>query len=150
MCILTTTSGCHTNTNLVPPHKNRRVLFMDNSIPIPFQSDPNDPSVSYHIGISLSKNTEEQVDDFKPNIIHITAPDFTSLHVHNYARKRQIPLMGTYHSNIPEYALFVPGFSWVKPVLERLFQHIYNFLSRLYVPTPFIRSRLIDGQQMDR
>lgn len=150
VCILTTKSGNISNTHLVEEHENRRVIFMDNSLPIPFQSDPNDPSVSYHLGISLSKNIQDQMDEFQPNIIHITAPDFTSLHVHNYARKRQIPLMGTYHSNIPEYMLFVPGMRWVKPVLEMLFRHIYNFLLRLYVPTPFIRNMLIDQQGMDR
>mmetsp|Transcript_12703 Transcript_12703/g.23814 ORF Transcript_12703/g.23814 Transcript_12703/m.23814 type:complete len:601 (-) Transcript_12703:66-1868(-) len=150
VCILTTKSGNINNTNLVPKHDNRCVIFMDNSLPIPFQSDPNDPSVSYHLGISLSKNIQEQLDIFQPNIIHITAPDFTSLHVHNYARQRQIPLMGTYHSNIPEYMLFVPGMRWVKPVLELLFRHIYNFLIRLYVPTPFIRNMLIDQQAMDK
>jgi glycosyltransferase involved in cell wall biosynthesis len=150
VCIVTTTSGNSENTNLVEEHENRRVIFMDNSLPIPFQSDPNDPTLSYHLGISLSKNIQEQMDEFQPNIIHITAPDFTSLHVNNYARKRQIPLMGTYHSNIPEYMLFVPGMSWVKPVLEMLFRHIYNFLLRLYVPTPFIRNMLIDQQSMDQ
>ena len=150
VCIVTTASGSSQNTNLVPEHENRRVLFMDNSMPIPFQSDPNDPSVSYHLGISLSQKIQDEMDDFQPNIIHITAPDFTSLHVHNYARKRQIPLMGTYHSNIPEYMLFVPGMRWVKPILEMFFRHIYNFLFRLYVPTPFIKNMLIDEQGMDR
>ncbi len=150
VCIVTTTSGNSENTYLVEKHENRRVIFMDNSLPIPFQSDPNDPSVSYHMGISLSKKVQLQMDSFQPNIIHITAPDFTSLHVHNYARKRQIPLMGTYHSNIPEYMLFVPGMSWVKPILEMQFRHIYNFLLRLYVPTPFIRSMLVEQQNLDQ
>lgn len=150
VCIVTTTSGTSDNTNLVEEHENRRVIFMDNSLPIPFQSDPNDPSVSYHLGISLSQNVQAQMEDFGPNIIHITAPDFTSLHVHNFARKRQIPLMGTYHSNIPEYMLFIPGMSWVKPILEMLFRHIYNFLLRLYVPTPFIRNMLTNEQSLDQ
>ncbi len=150
VCIVTTSSGSSKNTNLVEEHENRTVIFMDNSLPIPFQTDPNDPTLSYHVGISLSKNVQEQMDAFQPNIIHITAPDFTSLHIHNYARKRQIPLMGTYHSNIPAYMLFVPGMSWLKPVLEMLFRHIYNFLLRLYVPTPFIRDMLIDEQSLDQ
>lgn len=90
------------------------------------------------------------MDEFKPNIIHITAPDFTALHVHNYARKRQIPLMGTYHSNIADYVLFVPGLSFVKPIIVMFFRHVYNFLFRLYVPTPFIKQMLIDEQKMDQ
>ena len=74
VCIVTTTSGNSENTHLVEPHENRKVIFMDNSIPIPFQSDPNDPSVSYHIGISLSKKIQQEMDEFKPNIIWYLVP----------------------------------------------------------------------------
>jgi len=101
VCIVTTTSGSSQHTNLVPEHENRRVLFMDNSLPLPFQSDPNDPSASYHVGISLSQNIQDEMDAFQPNIIHITAPDFTSLHVHNYARR------GRYHSWAPITVTFL-------------------------------------------
>jgi len=142
VCIVTTLSGKPSNTHLVGEHPNRRVIFMDNSLPIPFQTDPNDPTISYQAGISLSSITQREMDDFQPNIIHITSPDFTSLHVHNYARERHIPLMGTYHSNIADYMTFVPGLSWLKPCLEMLFRHIYNFLVHLYVPTPFIKNML--------
>jgi len=57
--------------------------------------------------------------------------------------------MGTYHSNIPEYLMFIPGMRWVKPLLEMFFRHIYNFLLGLYVPTPFIQNMLIEQQTMD-
>jgi glycosyltransferase involved in cell wall biosynthesis len=142
VCILTTVSGDSNNTNLVDSHPNRQVIFMDNSIPIPFQNN-------YEFGIGLSKTVQKQLDDFNPNIIHITAPDFTSLHINDYARSRSLPLMATYHSNIPEYLLFIPGMRWVKPILELLFRHIYNFSLKLYVPTPFIKNNLIETQSMD-
>lgn len=150
LCILTTKSGNPDNTNLlVGTHPNRQVLFLDNSQIIPMQADPKNPKISYHLGLSLSRHIQEQVDQFDPKIIHITTPDCTALHLLNYARSKQIPLMGTYHSNIPDYMLFVPGLSWVKPILEVIFRHLYNFLQVLYVPTPFIRQTLTDQLQMD-
>jgi len=150
VCIVSTGSGDPSHTNLVPTHPNRTVLFLDNSVPIFFLKDPNDPALSYHLGLNLSYNTQKEIDKFRPTICHITAPDFTASYVMNYARRNQIPLMGTYHSNIPEYFLFLPGLKWLKPLLEALFRHFYNFFQALYVPTPFIRSNLIEHQQMDR
>ena len=113
------------------------------------QADPKNPKISYHLGLSLSQNIQQQIDQFDPKIIHITTPDCTALHLLNYARSKQIPLMGTYHSNIPDYMLFVPGLSWVKPILEVIFRHLYNFLQVLYVPTPFIQQTLTEQLQMD-
>lgn len=149
LTILTTKSGNPDNTNLVPPHPNRQVLFLDNSMVIPMQADPKNPKISYHLGLSISPTILSKLDNFQPNVIHITTPDCTALHLLNYARRRQIPLMGTYHSNIPDYMLFVPGLSWVKPILEVIFRHLYNFLQVLFVPTPFIKETLTRELQMD-
>ena len=54
MCILTTRSGNPENTNLDGEHPNRKVLFLDDAIKIPFASDPSQPDSVYYIGFSLS------------------------------------------------------------------------------------------------
>ena len=149
VCILTTKSGNPENTDIVGVHPNRHVIFLDNSVELPdFVS--NDSLASYHLGFSISKAVQAKVSEFHPSIIHVTCPDLAALHVIHYARTHQLPLMGTYHSNIPDYMLFTPGMLWLKPILEGVFRHIYNFLQALYVPTPFIRKNLIDGQKFDR
>jgi len=150
VCILSTNSGRSDNTNLVSCHPNRTVHFLDNSVDIFFMENAKDPELSYKLGFNLSRNQKEQIDAFKPTVIHITALDITASHIISYARNMQIPLMGTYHSNIPDYFLFMPGLSWMKPVLERIFRHFYNFFQCIYVPTPFIQRNLIEQQKMDR
>jgi phosphatidylinositol alpha 1,6-mannosyltransferase len=131
-------------------HPNRSVIFLDNSIPIPFLHDPNNPQASYQLGFALSKKIKEQIADFEPSLIHITVPDCTCLHLIQYAREKEIPLMGTYHSNIPEYMSHYPGLGWLKHILAAFFRHQYNFLQSLYVPTPFIHKYLTDTFQMDK
>ncbi|MGK3750611.1 MAG: phosphatidylinositol alpha 1,6-mannosyltransferase [Bacillariaceae sp.] len=123
-------------------HPNRTLIFLDNSIPIPFLHDPNNPEDSYHIGFSLSNDVRKQIDDFGPTIVHIAVPDVTCLHLIQYARTLQLPLMGTYHSNIPDYFSHYPGIGWLKYVVAAYVRHQYNFLQALYVPTPFIRRHL--------
>jgi phosphatidylinositol alpha 1,6-mannosyltransferase len=131
-------------------HPNRTVLFLDNSIPIPFLHDPNHPDESYHLGFSLSRSIKRQIEAFEPTLIHITVPDCTCLHLIQYARTKELPLMGTYHSNIPDYMDHYPRIGWLKHILIAFFRHQYNFLQALYVPTPFIKKQLTNKVQMDQ
>jgi phosphatidylinositol alpha 1,6-mannosyltransferase len=123
---------------------------MDNAIPIPFLHDAERPELTYQIGFSLSPTVKQMIDEFEPSIVHITVPDCTSLHIIQYARAKEIPIMGTYHSNIPEYMEHYPGLSWLKHILGAFFRHQYNYVQELYVPTPYIQRHLIDEYTMDR
>ena len=148
--VLTTVSGDPAYTHLDGEHPHRQVLFLDNSIPIPFLMDPNNPTLSYQLGFALSGSIRKKIDEFEPTLIHIAVPDCTALHLVQYARTKEVPLMGTYHSNIPEYMDHYPGLGWLKPILWGFFRHQYNFYQALYVPTPFIRNFLQESQKMDR
>eukprot|EP00529_Nitzschia_sp_RCC80_P014119 CAMPEP_0113506438 /NCGR_PEP_ID=MMETSP0014_2-20120614/35902_1 /TAXON_ID=2857 /ORGANISM="Nitzschia sp." /LENGTH=719 /DNA_ID=CAMNT_0000401921 /DNA_START=319 /DNA_END=2478 /DNA_ORIENTATION=+ /assembly_acc=CAM_ASM_000159 len=150
VCILSTKSGNMDHTHLDGEHPNRTVLFLDNSVPLPFLYDPNHPDDSYHLGFSLSSKTLRQIEEFEPTLIHITVPDCTCLDLIQYARTKELPLMGTYHSNIPEYMEHYPGIGWLKHILHAFFRHQYNFLQALYVPTPFIKKHLTATLQMDQ
>ena len=155
VCILSTNSGNPNNTHihmeeiqyqcyrhLKHRHPNRTVLFLDNAVPIPFLYDPNNPGDSYQLGFSISKEVQKKLDDFGPTIVHITVPDVTCMHLIQYARDRQLPLMGTYHSNIPDYFTHYPGIGWLKHIIAGYERHNYNFLQALFVPTPFIKRHL--------
>mmetsp|Transcript_1053 Transcript_1053/g.2336 ORF Transcript_1053/g.2336 Transcript_1053/m.2336 type:complete len:721 (-) Transcript_1053:276-2438(-) len=155
VCIISTNSGNSQNTHmhmeeeqyqryrhLPNRHPNRKVIFLDNAIPIPFLHDPNNPEDSYHLGFSLSVDVRKKLDDYGPTIVHVTVPDVTCLHLIQYARERQLPLMGTYHSNIPDYFTHYPGIGWLKHIIAGYERHNYNFLQALFVPTPFIRRHL--------
>ena len=149
VCILTTKSGNMDKTHMDGTHPNRTVLFLDNSIPIPFLHDPNNPEDSYQLGFALSQKIKDKIAEFEPSLVHITVPDCTCLHLIQYAREREIPLMGTYHSNIPEYMEHY-GIGWLKHILSAFFRHQYNFLQALYVPTPFIHRHLTNTGRLDQ
>jgi phosphatidylinositol alpha 1,6-mannosyltransferase len=150
VCILTTASGDPANTNLIPTHPNRRVIFINDAMPIPFINDPSNPEMpTYAMGFALSAATIAEIEDFEPSIIHITVPDVSALHLIEFARRKEIPLMGTYHSNIPEYLDHYPAISWLKHLLGAFFRHEYSFLQALYVPTPYIEKHLLDNFDME-
>lgn len=150
VCILTTNSGNMANTNIDGTHPNRRVIFMDNAIPLPFISDTDKPELTYCIGFAISPAVRQQMDDYEPSIIHLCATDSTSLHVIQYARTKEIPIMGTYHSNIPDYLDHYGAVACFKHLLRAFFRHQYNFLLALYVPTPYIQQNLIRDNAIDR
>jgi len=178
VCILTTRSGDDANTHALTAglspdahdddddhpdsicnsvgnsvgnrHSRRQILFLDNSVPIPFLFDPDNPTTQYHLGFSLSPSVRSHLDAFNPTVVHITVPDCTGLHVVDYARTRHLPLVGTFHSNIADYMDHYPGMSWLQPIIHAFFRHQYNFLQALYVPTPFMRQKLVDEERMDR
>ncbi|KAL3944247.1 MAG: hypothetical protein SGBAC_001690 [Bacillariaceae sp.] len=138
------------NTHMCGTHPNRTVIFIDDAIPLAHSIDPNNHDNTYYLGFSLSANVRAQIEDFEATLIHITVPDVTCLHLINYARQKELPLMGTYHSNIPEYMMHYPGCGWLKYILESFFRHQYNFLQHLYVPTPYIRKQLVHNLKMDQ
>mmetsp|Transcript_744 Transcript_744/g.1800 ORF Transcript_744/g.1800 Transcript_744/m.1800 type:complete len:723 (+) Transcript_744:355-2523(+) len=156
VCILSTKSGNIKNTHmhmeendefhryrhLPDRHPNRTVIFLDNSMPIPFLQDPNNSDNSYHLGFSLSKGVKVKLTAFDPTIVHVTVPDVTCMHLIQFAREKQLPLMGTYHSNIADYFTHYPGIGWLKHVFAAYERHQYNFLQALFVPTPFIQRHL--------
>jgi len=150
VCIISTPSGNMANTHMNGEHPNRSVVFLDNAIPIPFCHDPHHPENSYQLGFALSESVKQKIDEFEPTLIHVTTPDSTCLHLITYARQKEIPLMGTYHSNIPEYMDHYYGIGWLKFILHAFFRHQYNFLQALYVPTPFIHKQLSETSKMDK
>ena len=136
VCILTSRGGNPANTNLnIEPHPNRQILFMDNDIECWFQPE-------YRIGVALSKRTMQQMDQFHPTVVHVTAPDITCIHVEAYAIQRELPLVGSYHSNLMDYLSFYPGNKVVIPLMNEFFNHSYNFMMKLYVPTQATKEHL--------
>jgi len=142
--VVTTNSGNRNNTNLVPEHSNRSLLFVDDAIPIPFTENNKSNDQRYYLGRKISNILLEQIRDFSPTLIHMTVPDITALQIIDFARQYNIPLMGTYHSNIVEYMDHY-GVSFVKPFLSAFLRHCYNFMQALYVPTPYMKRYLTEN-----
>jgi len=97
--------------------------------------------MSYHLGFSLSAKIRDHIADFAPTLIHITVPDCVCLHMIQYARANEIPLMGTYHSNLVEYMAYY-GAAFVKPLMRDFIRHQYSFFQALYVPTSYTQKFL--------
>lgn len=63
--------------------------------------------------------------DFQPDLVHAVNPaSLTAAGVH-YAKRLKIPLIASFHTNLPDYADRY-HLSFVKPVLWRYLRHLHN------------------------
>jgi len=106
--------------------------------PVPFQAS----GFEYMLGLKLDKETEHQIKSFRPNVAHITVPDFVGLDGIRFCQGNSIPYLATWHSNYVEYLKFYFGLQcWLGPVLQRFFLGFYSHIPVVYVPTPFIKDK---------
>lgn len=82
-----------------------------------------------------------QLDEFAPDVIHITTPSALGFFALRYAQKRNIPVISIYHTHflayIPYYFKNLPFL--VKPVMNWMagaMLRFYNSCDKIYVPTP--------------
>ena len=135
VAILTTSSGQLSNLNIVPPHPNRSIIFM-NAFPLPVMAESG-----YKMTKRLSSQNISDMNDFNPTVIHVTVPDLCVLDVLQYAIDTDTPLIATWHSNYIEYMDYYEA-SWIKTSFIEWNRHTFSFVPKLFVPTPFIKDSL--------
>ncbi|NTU57403.1 MAG: glycosyltransferase family 1 protein [Chlorobiaceae bacterium] len=103
------------------------------SLPVPLYRD-------YRIGFYLAVN-ERELDDFAPDIVHISTPDIVGGKFLRYAKKRGIPVGSVFHTDFPSYLSYYHlGFA-----SEALWRHLvrfYNSCDVVLAPNEIVRSKL--------
>ncbi len=82
------------------------------------------------------------VDRFGPDLVHVATPATLGWAAIRHARRRDYPLVSSYHTNLTAYSLyyhlgpFVP-FAW------RYLRWFHNATRRTYCPTPAVQAELL-------
>lgn len=71
---------------------------------------------------------------FRPDIVHVVNPIFLGLTGIAYARHLRLPLVASYHTDIPGYAKYY-GYPWGEDILWWLFRTIHNTADLNLVPS---------------
>lgn len=112
------------------------------SIAIPGRSD-------YRLGLGLPRRQRAHLSAFQPDIIHLSAPDWTGIAVQRFARKHGIPVVTSLHTRFEQYAAFY-GARLLRPVMERHLKRFYASSDRILVPTPGIADEFAQAGLGDR
>ncbi len=95
----------------------------------------------YKFALPGSKNFEEKLREFKPDILHINSPCSLGHAAVRFGQKNKIPVVATYHTHFPSYAKY-----YKVKALENLgwnyLRSLYNKCEAVYVPSLPILSEL--------
>lgn len=105
----------------------------------------------YPISIPFfNKELKKALEEFRPDLIHVTTPFTLGAYALNYGKKKNIPVLATYHTHfisyIEYYFKYFPIFSWIlNKGGWKYLNWFYNQCERIYVPTTSIIEELLEN-----
>jgi phosphatidylinositol alpha 1,6-mannosyltransferase len=77
----------------------------------------------------------DDVECFRPDIVHLSAPDWTGVAAQRLARTMGVPVVVSLHTRFETYAQFY-GAGLIRPMMERHLDRFYTGSDAILVPTP--------------
>jgi glycosyltransferase involved in cell wall biosynthesis len=97
------------------------------SVPIPGRSE-------YRVTYGLSRAVRRDIEAFRPNVIHVSVPDYTAGQVQALARKLDVPVVGSLHTLFETYLDYY-GFGFMRPWGERYLARFYSRCDLVLTPS---------------
>ena len=116
-----------------------RDIIVVPGIKIPFTH----AGAGYAFGGGLDDETVREIERFNPNCVHFTVPDLVALDGIRWCQRNNVAFMATWHSNYCDYLKYY-FLEWIlKPTFLRYLQGFYEQMPAVYVPTPYIRDKMV-------
>jgi len=116
--------------------RDHQFQFQLPSVPLPLFPD-------YRLSLPLKK-LWTQLDEFRPDLIHIAVPDLTAISLVKYSQQRDIPVVASYHTNFPSYLDFF-HLQLLKKTMWRSMTWLFNQMAYVYAPTGEAAAELRDN-----
>ncbi|WP_315762510.1 glycosyltransferase family 1 protein [Sphingomonas sp. Y38-1Y] len=89
----------------------------------------------YKLGRGLPKIVRENLAAYRPDIVHVSAPDWSGHRMLSWARANGIPTLASLHTRFETYPRYY-GIGFLEPLAVRLSTRFYNRADRVMVPSP--------------
>jgi phosphatidylinositol alpha 1,6-mannosyltransferase len=96
------------------------------SLPVPLRPD-------YRIPMGLGR-VRADVDAFRPNVVHVSAPEFLGHSAVSYAEARALPVLGSVHTRFDTYFRYY-RLGFIEPTLTALLRRFYRRCDALVCPS---------------
>ena len=96
------------------------------SVPIPGRPE-------YRLGLGLTAKVRRDLDQFKPNIVHIAAPDIIGHRAVTWARRNRIPAVASVHTRFDTYLAYY-HLQALEPLARGIMRRLYRRCDALLVP----------------
>ncbi len=88
----------------------------------------------YRLGLGVHGRAKRALDSFRPDIVHVAAPDYTGFGALNYARKFGVPAVASFHTRFDTYPRYY-NMRWLEKYLTRYIRYFYNRCEHVYAPS---------------
>lgn len=112
------------------------------SVPLPFRPE-------YRITFPMRRSHIKRLDAFKPNIIHLSAPEWLGYSALQYAEKRGVPAVASVHTRFETYLRYY-NLQFLEPLLMRYLRHFYGRCEQVYAPSESLAQTLIEQGLCER
>lgn len=103
-----------------------------NLVSVPSMVIPNRPE--YRIPLNFSRRVRNDIEEFNPNILHISSPDRVSRQAAAWARKRNTPVLASVHTRFETYFKYY-NLSFVEPIMVAWIRKLYRRCDGLIAPS---------------
>lgn len=98
----------------------------------------------YRLALGLPERLKQEIREFSPDIIHLSAPDPAAHAAKKLARALGVPVVASIHTRFETYLEYY-GLGFVRPGLEALLRRFYAGLDEVFVTTPGFGAMMRDA-----
>ncbi|HVE01630.1 MAG TPA: glycosyltransferase family 1 protein [Sphingomicrobium sp.] len=102
----------------------------------------------YRLGLGLWPGVRKDLAEFKPNIVHIAAPDIVGHRAVSWARRRGIPAVASVHTRFDTYLTYY-HLEYLEPLVRILMRRLYHRCEAVMVPAESTAA-VLRAQRMNR
>ena len=96
---------------------------------------------AYYLPFPAVRQFKKQIDQFKPDLIHIHSPETLCWAAIRYAKEKKIPIIATHHTDFTEYLPYY-HMSLAEPLLWAILRNLYNRTRLVTTPSIVIAKKL--------
>ena len=111
------------------------------AIPIPGRSE-------YRLPIALPGRVRRDLARFKPNVVHISSPDFVAHRAVTWARRNRIAVVASVHTRFDTYFAYY-GMQFLEPLARGVMRRLYHRCEVVMVPSDSTAA-ILRAQRMNR
>ncbi|MEO1241601.1 MAG: glycosyltransferase family 1 protein [Pseudomonadota bacterium] len=119
-----------------PAFEHSGTLISAPSFSIPGRSE-------YRLSLGMSGEIKSRLGGFKPDLIHIAAPDPLGYAALQYARKNDLPAVASFHTRFDTYPRYY-GAKWLEKYLTNYMRYFYRRCEHVYAPSETMAQELRD------
>jgi glycosyltransferase involved in cell wall biosynthesis len=122
-------------TTRTPAFKHSGRLVSAPSVPLPGSRR------EYRFTLGLTPALKSDLDAFGPTLVHIAAPDLLGLGALNYARRRGVPAVASFHTRFDTYPRYY-GARWAEKHVLSYMRWFYSRCAHVYPPSQSMAQEL--------